>query len=198
MATKAKEIALNIPEDPDKDLKTTAAKSDALVENTEPKKDPADEIAELKKQMADVTELLKTSLAAMMQNAQASAAEAMAEKPAADKETVTDFTGVSMAGDEGTEWEEYETVRTIRARKGMEKTVLVSVNDRNVLIPLDGRAYKLRKPHAQVLLDSMEADIAADEFAESVPHDAAPKGYDQLVADMENLKKLLKENGIMV
>lgn len=196
MATKAKEIALNIPEEPEKDVKETEAK--AKVENTETKKDPAEEIAELKKQMADVTELLKTSLASMMQNAQASAAQAIAEKPAEDKETVTDFTGVSMAGDEGTEWEEYETVRTIRARKGMEKTVLVNVNDRNVLIPLDGRAYRLRKPHAQILIDSMEADIAADEFAESVPHDAAPKGYDQLVADMENLKKLLKENGIVV
>ena len=99
----------------------------------------AEDVETLKNQYTELKTLLQQAIAAMSR-----AAEDKPADPAEDKNAVQDMTGVSMAEDAGTEWEEYETVRTIRAQKGQEKSVVVSVNDRNVQIPLDGRAYRLR------------------------------------------------------
>lgn len=195
MATTAKEKTQSLLDDPGKDLKATDEKKDvALAKENE--KTPADEVKELKSQVNDLAKLLKDALGGIMANAQA--AQAAAAKPANEENQITDYTGETRQTDAGTEWDEYVTVRTIRARKGMEKSVVVSVNDRNVQIPLDGRAYKLRKPHAQILIDSMEAEIAAEEFAESVPHDAAPESYNDLVNQLADLKKKLAEAGIVI
>lgn len=202
MATTAKEKTQSLLDDPGKDLKAKDEKEVKAPENetekapeNETEKNPADEVKELKSQVNELAKLLKDALGGIMANAQAAA---QAAKPANEENQVTDFTGETRQSDAGTEWDEYETVRTIRARKGMEKSVVVSVNDRNVQIPLDGRAYRLRKPHAQILLDSMEAEIAAEEFAESVPHDAAPESYESLVSQLADLKKKLAEAGIVI
>ena len=154
----------------------------------------AKEVEELKAQYTDLKALLQQAISAMAKTAE--------EKPAAeqakDKTEVLDMTGASMAEDEGTEWEEYETVRTTRATKGQEKSIVVSVNDRNVQIPLDGRAYKLRKPHAEIFNQAMDANAAAEDFADSVPNEAAPASYEALVKQIADLKVALKGFGVNV
>ena len=171
-----------------------AAEAEAAPEAPEAEnKDLANEVETLKGQYSELKALLQQAIAAMSKTAE--------EKPkqqAEDKNAVLDMTGVSMAEDEGTEWEEYETVRTIRAQKGQEKSVVISVNDRNVQIPLDGRAYRLRKPHAEIFLQSMDADVAAQEFADSVPNEAAPANYEALVKQLADLKARLKDYGVNV
>lgn len=159
-----------------------------------PEENLAQEVEELKAQYTDLKTLLQQAISAMAKTAEAKPAAA----PAQDKTEVLDMTGATMAEDEGTEWEEYETVRTIRASKGQEKSIVVSVNDRNVQIPLDGKAYRLRKPHAEIFLQSMDANVAAEEFAENVPNEAAPQSYADLVKQISELKVALKGFGVNV
>lgn len=179
---------------------------EATIPETEEQKKPAEqaaeqeqdtklaqEVEELKAQYTDLKALLQQAISAM-----AKTAEAKPAAPAQDKTEVLDMTGATMAEDEGTEWEEYETVRTIRASKGQEKSIVVSVNDRNVQIPLDGKAYRLRKPHAEIFLQSMDANVAAEEFAENVPNEAAPQSYADLVKQISELKVALKGFGVNV
>lgn len=188
MATKEKDTnKAAAPETEEQEAKQATEQAPAEKENL------AEDVETLKTQYTELKALLQQAIAAMTKTAE--------EKPAApedDKNAVQDMTGVSMADDVGTEWDEYETVRTIRAQKGQEKSVVVSVNDRNVQIPLDGRAYRLRKPHAEVFLQSMDANVAAEEFAESVPNEAAPADYNDLVKQLADLKIKLKDFGVNV
>ena len=64
-----------------------------------------------------------------------------------------------------------ETVEMIvpRKPKGEEQSYYVCINDRRFLVPADGKMQKLPKPVAQVLQDSLEAEIKADDFADSMP-----------------------------
>ena len=103
-----------------------------------------------------------------------------------------------MDSDAGTVWEELVPVRTPRRGKGQEKSIVISVNDRNVQVPLDGKTYYLRRPHAEIFEQSMDAEVAAEEFAESVPNEAAPASFEQLMAEMAQLKKKLKDLGMDV
>lgn len=175
--------------EPEKD----AAPAAEPEQETKQDQDLAKEVDELKEQYTELKALLQQAIMAMSKTA-----EKTPEKPAEDKNAVQDMTGASQAEDEGTEWEEYETVRTIRAQKGQEKSVVVSVNDRNVQIPLDGRAYRLRKPHAEVFLQMMDANVAAEEFADNVPNQAAPGSYEELVKQLADLKVKLKGFGVEV
>lgn len=153
----------------------------------------ASEVETLKSQYDELKALLQQAIVAMSQSA-----EKIPDTKAEEAAPVQDMTGESMAEDEGTEWEEYETVRTYRALPGQEKSIVVSVNDRNVQIPLDGREYRVRKPHAEIFRQSMDAAMAADKFAESVPHNAEPEGYDDLKRQLADLRGKLKEYGVNV
>ena len=141
--------------------------------------------------MNDLQELMKQALAAM--------AKAAEDKPQENVKPVEAETlGESMESDAGTVWDELVPVRTPRRGKGQEKSIVISVNDRNVQVPLDGKTYYLRKPHAEIFEQSMDAEIAAEEFAESVPNEAAPATYEQMMSEMADLKKRLKDMGIDV
>ena len=183
----------NKPENNETEVKeeATTVQAEAPAQNQE--NNPADErIKQLEDQLAAMQELLKQTLGAVQQ-----AAEKAKDEPKAAVE-VTDALGVAMDEDKGTEWEEYETVVTPRARKGQEKSIVVSVNDRNVQIPLDGRAYRMRKPHAEIFKDSMEAEAVAEDFADNVPNEAAPASYEQLIKEMADLKRKLQDYGVNV
>lgn len=187
MATKEKDTTkTNAPETEEQEAKQVTEQAPAG-------ETLAEDVETLKTQYIELKNLLQQAIAAMTKTAEQEPA-----KPAEDKNTVQDMTGVSMAEDAGTAWDEYETVRTIRAQKGQEKSVVVSVNDRNVQIPLDGKAYRLRKPHAEVFLQMMDANVAAEEFAESVPNEAAPANYNDLVKQLADLKGKLKDFGVNV
>ena len=183
----------NKPENIETEVKeeATTVQAEAPAQNQE--NNPADErIKQLEDQLAAMQELLKQTLGAVQQEA-----EKAKDEPKAGPEVV-EALGVAMDEDAGTEWEEFETVVTPRARKGQEKSVVVSVNDRNVQIPLDGRAYRMRKPHAEIFKDSMEADALAEDFADSVPNEAAPASYEQLIKEMADLKRKLQDYGVNV
>ena len=184
----------NKPENtPETEVKEDVTNAPAEEQAQNQKKNPAEEeIKQLKDQMAAMQELLKQALSNMQQTA-----EKAKEEPKAGPEVV-EALGVAMDEDAGTEWEEFETVVTPRARKGQEKSIVVSVNDRNVQIPLDGRAYRMRKPHAEIFKDSMEADALAEDFADNVPNEAAPASYEQLIKEMADLKRKLNEFGVNV
>ena len=178
---KASETKQTVPAEGDKDLKGKAK---------EPENSP-DEIEELKSQVNGLRQMMEQALAAMAKAADSKTKEV---KPAEEAETL----GAAMDSDEGTVWEELVPVRTPRRGKGQEKSIVISVNDRNVQVPLDGKVYYLRKPHAEIFEQSMEAEIAAEEFAESVPNEAAPASYEQLISEMADLKRRLKDMGINV
>lgn len=95
-------------------------------------------------------------------------------------------------------WEEWIQVTPPRHGRGQEKTYFVSVNGRNAAIPADGKPIMLRKPHALALLDSLEAEASAEEFAENLPHEAAPASFAELMSVIKDLKNKLRESGIMV
>ena len=47
-------------------------------------------------------------------------------------------------------------------------------------------------------MQSMDAAVAAEEFADSVPNEAAPANYDELVRQLAELKVKLKGFGVNV
>lgn len=151
-------------------------------------KDPADEIKAIKDEMAELKALLKAGLAQMVQTT---------SKPVEGPgENVVETLGEAADTDAGTEWDEYMEVIVPRHGKGQEKYFYVCVNDRSVQVPADGKRHKMRKPHAEVLLASLEAEADAENFADSVPHAAAPESYEQLVSQLADLKAKLKSFGI--
>ena len=149
---------------------------------------PEDEVKALKAELDELKALLKQQLENVSEKAKAAA-----EKPARQ---VEENLGISTDTDAGTEWEEYVEVYVPRHGKGQEKKFYVSVNDRNVLVPADGKYHRLRKPHAEALMASLEAEAAAEDYADSVPNQAAPASYEQMMNEMDELRRKLKEYGI--
>ena len=98
----------------------------------------------------------------------------------------------------GDEWEEYIEVIVPRHGRGQEKCFYVSVNGRNAQIPANGKLQKLRKPHALALLASLEQEAKAEQFAEDLPHEAAPASFADLMAVINDLKRKLNDSGITV
>lgn len=68
------------------------------------------------------------------------------------------------------EWLEEIEMIVPRKPKGEDQQYYVCVNDRRFAVPADGKLQKLPKPIAQVLQDALDAEIAADEFADSMPN----------------------------
>lgn len=93
-------------------------------------------------------------------------------------------------------WEEYLEVIVPRKPRGAEQYYYVCVNDRSCQIPADGKMQRMRKPFAEVLLMSLEAEAEADRFAENIPHEAAPEGYESLMKTINELKMKLARAGI--
>lgn len=71
---------------------------------------------------------------------------------------------------EKSEWDEEVEMIVPRKPKGDDPTYYVCVNDRRFLIPADGKTQKLPKPVAEVLKDSLEAEYAAEDFADHIPN----------------------------
>ena len=67
------------------------------------------------------------------------------------------------------EWGETIEMIVPRKPKGDDASYYVCVNDRRFQIPADGKMQKLPKPVALVLQDSLEAEVKADDFADSMP-----------------------------
>ena len=65
-------------------------------------------------------------------------------------------------------WDEMETVRT--PRKSKHDFYYVCVNDRRFEIPADGKEHEMPLPIAEVLRQTLDAEAAADDFAEGVPN----------------------------
>lgn len=61
-------------------------------------------------------------------------------------------------------WTEMVTINIPRYRKGEDQTVRVKVNDREVILPRDGRMHEVARPFAEVLLASVEQEANADDF----------------------------------
>ena len=95
-------------------------------------------------------------------------------------------------------WEEYIDVVVPRHGRGQEKCFYVSVNGRNAQIPADGKMQHIRKPLALALLASLEAEARAEQFAEDLPHDAAPASFAELMTVINDLKNKLRSSGITV
>ena len=66
------------------------------------------------------------------------------------------------------QWDIMETVRT--PRKAKHDFYYVCVNDRRFEIPADGKEHEMPKPIAEVLQQTLDAEAAADDFAEGVPN----------------------------
>lgn len=96
------------------------------------------------------------------------------------------------------EWEEFIDVVVPRHGRGQEKTFFVAVNGRNAQVPADGKLHRLRKPHALALLDSLQAEAVAEEFAEDLPHEAAPASFADLMNVINDLRTKLRQSGIEV
>ena len=96
------------------------------------------------------------------------------------------------------EWEQFIDIVVPRHGRGQEKTFFVSVNGRNAQIPADGKLQHLRKPHAVALLDSLEAEANAEQFAEDLPHEAAPASFADLMNVINDLRRKLRDSGIEV
>ena len=61
------------------------------------------------------------------------------------------------------------------------------------------RAWQhLRLPHARALLDSLEAEAQAEQFAEDLPHEAAPASFADLMNVINDLRNKLRQSGIEV
>ena len=85
--------------------------------------------------------------------------EAQAAEPvAAEKPEVKD------------EWAEEVEMIVPRKPKGDDPQFYVCVNDRRFYIPANGKAQKLPKPIAEVLQQSLQAELEAEEFADSIPN----------------------------
>ena len=136
---------------------------------------PAEDIEQLKKKIAEL--------------------EAQLEKTLPMGETIE--TPVTTE-DPDDEWNQFVTINVPRHGKGQEKYFFVSVNHRTCQIPADGKYHKIRKPFAEILMMSLEAEAEAERYAEEdVPHDSSPENFGQLMRQMNEMKKLLKDHGII-
>ena len=153
---------------------TAAEQPEAVTEEVKKVADEIDKDAEI--------EQLKAQIALLMQ------------KIGADKPTEE----VKAPEPTEDEWEEYIEVVVPRHGRGQEKCFYVGVNGRNAQIPADGKRQRIRKPHALALLASLEAEAKAEEFAENLPHEAAPASFAELMGVINDLKSKLRESGISV
>jgi hypothetical protein len=69
------------------------------------------------------------------------------------------------------EWDEMVTMVVPRKPKGQDQQFYVCVNDRRFLIPANGKQQEIPRPIAEVLQTAIEAEYAAEEFADSIQNE---------------------------
>ena len=181
---KDKAPELNIPETEDQELDETAEKLEEMVQETQKPAAETSEVAALKAEIAELKAILK-----------AQADQKAAEEAEAEESRKIAEQAAKVIEDA---WEEFEEVYVPRHGKGQEPSFYISVNSRTVQIPADGKLHRIRKPFAEILRMSIEAEAAAEDYAEKdVPHEAAPANYEQLMSVIDDMKKKLREAGIV-
>ena len=86
--------------------------------------------------------------------------EQLLEQPAEEKETVQD------------PWDEKIPVNVPRKPKGQDQQFYVCVNDRRFTVPANGKTQMLPRPVAEILQTAIEAEYAAEEFADNIPNES--------------------------
>lgn len=96
----------------------------------------------------------------------------MATKKTVEAEPVEEVKAEEAAKEEAPKsaWAEEIEMMIPRKPRGEDAFYYVCVNDRRFEIPADGKMHKLLKPIALVLQDSLAAEIAAEDFADSIPN----------------------------
>lgn len=64
------------------------------------------------------------------------------------------------------EWDEIVEMIVPRKPKGDDQSYYICVNDRRFYVPADGKRQKLPRPVAEILQSSLEAEYAAEDYAE--------------------------------
>lgn len=108
--------------------------------------------------------------------------EIRAEEAAAAQETAAPAEAVAPAAPEMPEapetqksaWDEMVEIIVPRKPKGEDQQYYVCVNDRRFTIPADGTIQKLPRPVAEVLKMSIDAENAAEKFADQIKVDMQP------------------------
>lgn len=72
-------------------------------------------------------------------------------------------------------WSEMQDVIVPRKPKGEDQQWYVCVNDRRFMVPANGKMQSLPKPVAEILLSAIQAEYAAEDFADHIPHQDAEK-----------------------
>ena len=67
-------------------------------------------------------------------------------------------------------WAETMDVVVPRKPKGEDQEFYVCVNDRRFYIPANGQVQTLPKPIALILLDTIQAEYAAEDYADHIPN----------------------------
>ena len=69
-------------------------------------------------------------------------------------------------------WAQTEDVVVPRKPKGEDQQFYICVNDRRFMVPANGKVQTLPKPVAEILKASIQAEYAADEFADHIPNES--------------------------
>ena len=67
-------------------------------------------------------------------------------------------------------WDELVPVVVPRKPKGEDQQFYVCVNDRRWMVPANGKTQQLPRPVAEILQESIQAEYAADDFADHIPN----------------------------
>ena len=67
-------------------------------------------------------------------------------------------------------WDEQVSVIVPRKPKGEDQQYYVCVNDRRFMVPANGKEQMLPRPIAEILLDAIEAEYEAQDFADKIPN----------------------------
>jgi hypothetical protein len=70
-------------------------------------------------------------------------------------------------------WDISQDVIVPRKPKGEDQQWYVCVNDRRFMVPANGKMQSLPKPVAEILLSAIQAEYAAEDFADHIPHQDA-------------------------
>ena len=69
-------------------------------------------------------------------------------------------------------WSIMETVVVPRRPKGEDQQFYVCVNDRRFVIPANGKPQEMPKPVAGILQEAIEAEYAAEDYADHIPNNS--------------------------
>lgn len=67
-------------------------------------------------------------------------------------------------------WDETVDMVVPRKPKGDDQQFYVCVNDRRYMVPADGKMQTLPQPVAEVLQAAIQAEYAAEDFADHIPN----------------------------